>query len=126
MANEDHSSELCKRVMFRIMRAKRRKLLQNVVAHGILAAVAFLILLPAISNFSNNIAQSKFSQFASLALSDWSSLARNWTDIIYSMLGSWPVVWSIAIIGAFIVILNSVRRLALDTTALSTYKHAVL
>ncbi|MFA6295152.1 MAG: hypothetical protein WC666_01870 [Candidatus Paceibacterota bacterium] len=126
MLEEKPSPALFEQIMNKIADMETRRLRIRTTTHGITVITAFALLIPTTSNFFSNIAQSEFMQYVSLLISDWSTLINSWKDILLSIAGSWPFVWSILLLGAFIVFINSLRRLVINASTLSTYKHTHL
>lgn len=124
IAEETPSSDLCDRVMRRISRMEERRMRFHAFTHWSIVIVAFIIFIPAANNFMGNISRSEFTQYASLIFTDWSIFTSNWMNIILSLVGSWPILWSILLLGAVIAIMNSLRRAIINASSLSTYKHA--
>lgn len=120
------SSAILEKVMSRIRQMEERRLRIMALSHGIITVVILIFFIPIINNFISNIAQSEFSQYTSLLISDWSTLMNNWRPIFLSIAESWPSLPSILLLGAFIVFANSLRRVVINTFTLSTYKHAHL
>jgi len=126
IVEEDPSPALCEHIMNRIAHMEMRRLQARTAAHGIVLAAAVIMFVPIAKNFFSNIAGSEAMQYVSLLASDWSTLVNNWKNIFLSIAASWPLIWSILLLGAFIIFINSLRRIVMNASALSTYKHAHL
>ncbi len=124
VTTENPSRALNERIMRKVSEIETRRFRIRVLAHSIISISAFIAFVPIISNFINNIIGSEFYHYASILSSDWSTLTSNWKTIMVSIIGTWPLSWTILLVASFIVFINSFRYLIINKSSLSNYKHA--
>jgi flagellar biogenesis protein FliO len=81
--------------------------------------------IPAVSYFISSVSQSGISDYASILVSDGSSLSSHWSDFLMSVASSMPVLGSIAVLALILVFVTSLRRLSKDVGSLETHRNRV-
>lgn len=111
-------------VMGRI--AKRRLVAARAWAafHAALIASAAAMLMPALSYLSQRAYQSGFSEYASLAFSDWHFVASSWGSFLLTLAESAPIASSAAVTAIILIFLYSLRGEARDVVAMRSARRA--
>jgi len=104
------------RIMLLISKERRDRSTARtrVFSFGLLAVLSFLAFIPAWGELQEELAETHFSQFASLIFSDWNVLAPYWQDFIMSLAEALPVFGILAVCASLFVLLFSLRFLARD------------
>jgi hypothetical protein len=89
--------------------ANRRVLWIRTVISGVLSLAAIVALIPSWLITQSESYQSGFSQFFSLLLSDTNSVMTFWKEFSLSLLESFPVGGTIAVLASVLVFLVSMR-----------------
>ena len=97
-------------VLKRIEDRKTKQEHAKAFAHGLLAIIAVIAIVPAISYFISEATQSGFLQYLSLVFSDGSAILSDWKDLTMSILESIPIISSISCLALIFIIANSLRR----------------
>jgi hypothetical protein len=93
-----------------------RMLWVRTVVSGILSLAAITALIPSWFIAQSEIYQSGFSQFLSLLLSDTNIITTFWKEFSLSLLESFPVGGTVAVLGSVLIFLISMRFFVRDIT----------
>jgi hypothetical protein len=91
-----------------------RALWARTVISGVLSLAALAALVPSWLITQSEIYQSGFSQFLSLLLSDTNTVMAFWKEFSLSLLESFPVAGTIAVLGSVLILLISMRFFVRD------------
>ncbi len=115
---------LSERIMRSISeRSVARAIWMKTILSGVLSTVATIALVWSWFITQSEVAQSGFSQFFSLLVSDTNMVTVLWRQFSMSIIESFPVIGAIAISGSLLVLLVSVRSFMRDIAAIKiTYR----
>lgn len=115
---------LSERIMRSISeRSVARAIWMKTILSGVLSTVATIALVWSWFITQSEVAQSGFSQFFSLLVSDTNMVTVLWRQFSMSIIESFPVIGAIAILGSLLVLLVSVRSFMRDIAAIKiTYR----
>ncbi|HTY39737.1 MAG TPA: hypothetical protein VMC43_01440 [Candidatus Paceibacterota bacterium] len=105
---------LLDKILVKIEVAEQRRARFRAVIYGILAMVGLAALIPAGWEFFAELNASGFTQFASLAFSDAGTLLVAWQDFLLSLVESFPIIGTAAVLGSVFVFLSSLRAFLRD------------
>jgi len=108
-------AELLDRVLLSISKkATGRALWIGALIYGFLSLVAIVAIVPSWLITQSEMHQSGFSQFLSLLLSDTNTVMVFWKEFSLSLVESFPVLGTIAILGSALLFLISMRFFVRD------------
>lgn len=103
--------EICNTIAVREKRARRTRL----ITYTVIAGVSFIAIVPTTMILVNDLSQSGFGHYASLAFSDGAALTEYWKQFAVTLVESVPVV-SLALLLGTILVLGWSSRNALRQT----------
>ena len=85
------SDSLKERIISDLRLRERRREKKRATIFGLIACAAFALVIPALKNVFDTAAQSGFTRYASLAFSDWSTMANMWKPFAFSLAETAPI-----------------------------------
>ena len=77
---------------------------------------------PVISDLSQNLSSSGISSYLSIIISDSQYVLANWSDLLFSIVSSWPIISTAAVVALLLLMTISIRGLKHYTSSFSTYR----
>jgi hypothetical protein len=113
------------RVMARV--ARRRLILARLSAagYGLLACACGGLLLLAASYTASIAAETGFSQYLSLVISNGADLAGSWSSLMLSVVESAPVMGALALLASLVLMGVALVRLVHGISRARSYRHAL-
>ena len=109
-----NTERMVNRVMERITKRRIARARIAVFAHGLLSLAAVIALVPAFQYAFASAAQSGFSGYLSLIVSDGGSLAAYWKDLGLTLMESAPIAGCALVLGILLVLAYNARKIAGD------------
>ncbi len=103
-------------ILIRIERRERRILAVKAMASATVFALSLWVIAVGYSNLIAGVARSGFLTFVSLLFSDFSSIASNLPDFLFSIVESFPVFSAATLLGGIAFALWSIGRLVDETS----------
>jgi uncharacterized membrane protein YhaH (DUF805 family) len=122
--NLSREERLCGTVMKKIAMRRVHKARAAVVVHGGLVLGAMLAFWPALSYAAARAADSGFSGYVSLIVSDGLQMAGAWKPLSLSLAESIPLFGSILVVATLFIFAYSARKMAGDIGRLH-YSHSL-
>lgn len=104
-------AQLRENILARVKRLHERALFMRRAVFGGGAALSVVGLYPSISFALGEIAQSSFTQYASLLASDSDVALSNWNEFFYSIAESFPIVGGTLVLVCFLLFFIALDRL---------------
>ena len=89
-------------------------------SYGSLVLATLLLVLPVYNYLLAKATESGFSEYLSLFMSDWSSLAGSWRSLMISLIESVPIQGVVFMLGILFVFAFSANKLSKDFRLLKT------
>ena len=105
-----NTERMVNRVMERITKRRIARARIAVFAHGLLSLAAVIALVPAFQYAFASAAQSGFSGYLSLIVSDGGSLAAYWKDLGLTLVESAPIAGCAMVLGILLVFAYNTRK----------------
>jgi hypothetical protein len=116
---------LTAKILLRITKRERRILMAKIAASASVFVCSMSAVVVASRDLVAGLSHSGFFQFASLAFSDFSSIASNFPDFVYSMVESFPIFTAAVLLGGIMFSLWSMAAFIDEASLLKTYRFSI-
>ena len=116
------SDALAPRILHCIEDRERRDLRLKTAAFGAAFTGSLSVVVAGFLNFGAQVSQSGFFSFTSLWFSDFSTALANWSDMLLSMIESFPALSAALVLGGFAFGLWSAMKLMDEVVAMKKLK----
>ncbi len=118
---EDIPEGLSDAIMARISHEQRLKIFKIRIAFlAVFSFAAFMALIPALEELQSEILKSGFLQFMSLVISDSAIVAAYWKDFAFSILESFPIFGTLAVLGLVLALISFMKIILNDINFIFT------
>jgi hypothetical protein len=124
--NLEPSPELFLKVMKRIRREERVLAFKKIVFLSILLLASGIAFVPSIKMLAQEIQNSGFIQFASLAFSDFGIIKTYWQSFTLSILQTIPALSLALCLSVLVTFLQSIKSLSKNIKTVSNINHLVI
>jgi len=126
MTNSEPSPELFLKVMKRIRREERILAIKKIAVLSVVLVASGIALVPAVKMLVQEIQNSGFIQFASLAFSDFETVKAYWQSFALAILQTIPALSLALCLAVLFTFLQSMKGLSKNIKTISSIKHLAI